>query len=99
LNSVAVGERRRNFQAAIPIGKFHGIMMATTPTGSHVMTTSMPGLTLDALSPETRRHSPAKKSKIWAPRVASAGRTSCPLREPTAPDLLASAVTLLDTGS
>jgi hypothetical protein len=56
-------------------------MMATTPTGSRVMTTSMPGRTLDALSPETRRHSPAKKSKIWAPRVAgSSGGNGIALR-------------------
>ena len=38
------------------IGKFHGVMMPTTPTGSRVIVTSMPGRTLGTVSPASRRH-------------------------------------------
>ena len=47
------------FQTAVAIGKFHGLITATTPTGSRRMSTSMPGRTLSAFSPIWRRHSAA----------------------------------------
>ena len=53
------------------IGKFHGVMMPTTPTGSRVISTPTPGRTLGTVSPASRSASPAKKSKIWAARTVS----------------------------
>ncbi len=37
------------------IGKFHGVMMPTTPTGSRVISTSTPGRTDGTISPARRR--------------------------------------------
>ena len=48
------------------MGKFHGVIMPTTPTGSLVMSTWTPGLTEAPVSPVSRKASPAKKSKICA---------------------------------
>ena len=39
------------FQAGVATGKFHGLMMATTPTGSRRTSISIPGRTLSARSP------------------------------------------------
>ena len=40
------------FQAGIAIGKFHGVMRPTTPTGSRVISTPMPGRTEGMTSPD-----------------------------------------------
>ena len=53
------------------IGKFHGVMMPTTPTGSRVSSTSMPGRVEGSFSPASRSVSPEKKSKICAARSTS----------------------------
>ena len=53
------------------IGKFHGVMMPTTPTGSRVSSTSMPGRVDGSFSPDSRSVSPEKKSKICAARSTS----------------------------
>ena len=53
------------------IGKFHGVMMPTTPTGSRVTSTSTPGRVEAIFSPASRSTSPAKKSKIWPARATS----------------------------
>ncbi|MNK70032.1 hypothetical protein D3C87_894430 [compost metagenome] len=59
------------FQAGIAMGKFHGVMSPTTPTGSRVISTPMFGRTDGSTSPDRRRHSPAKNLKICPARVAS----------------------------
>ena len=59
------------FQVGMAIGKFHGVMMPTTPTASRVISTPTPGRTLGTSSPDRRSVSPAKKSKIWAARMVS----------------------------
>ena len=59
------------FQAGMAIGKFHGVMMPTTPTASRVISTPTPGRTLGTVSPVSRSASPAKKSKICAARTVS----------------------------
>ena len=59
------------FQAGIAIGKFHGVISPTTPIGSRVISTLMPGRTEESTSPDRRRHSPAKNLKIWPARVTS----------------------------
>ena len=51
------------FHAGIASGKFHGVMMPTTPTGSRVISTLMPGRTEGSTSPAWRTTSPAKKRK------------------------------------
>ncbi len=53
------------------IGKFHGVMMPTTPIGSRVISTPTPGRTDGSVSPESRSASPAKNSKICPARVTS----------------------------
>jgi hypothetical protein len=52
-------------------GKFQGAMMPTTPTGSRVTSTSMPGRTDASFSPGVRRASPAKNLKMWPARATS----------------------------
>ena len=52
------------FHAGIAIGKFHGVIMPTTPTGSRVISTSMPGRTDGTSSPCARIASPAKNLKM-----------------------------------
>ena len=47
------------FQAAVAMGKFHGVMMATTPTGSRRVSISTPGRTESAVSPIWRSTSAA----------------------------------------
>ena len=59
------------FQAGMAMGKFHGVMMPTTPTASRVISTPTPGRTDGTLSPVSRSASPAKNSKIWPARVTS----------------------------
>ncbi len=59
------------FQAGIAIGKFQGVIRPTTPTGSRVISTPMPGRTEGRVSPARRRHSPAKNLKIWPARATS----------------------------
>ena len=59
------------FQAGMAIGKFQGVMMPTTPTGSRVISTPTPGRTDGTSSPVSRRASPAKNSKICAARTVS----------------------------
>ena len=51
------------FQAGIASGKFHGVIAATTPTGSRVISTSMPGRVESIFSPPGRSASPAKNLK------------------------------------
>jgi len=46
-------------------------MMPTTPTGSRVTSTPMPGRTEGSVSPASRRHSPAKNLKMFPARTAS----------------------------
>ncbi len=58
------------FQAGIASGKFHGVITPTTPSGSRVTSTSMPGRTESIFSPPTRSASPAKNLKI-APALAA----------------------------
>ncbi|CFN71152.1 Uncharacterised protein [Bordetella pertussis] len=53
------------------IGKFQGAMMPTTPTGSRVTSTSMPGRVMGSFSPWMRKASPAKNLKMWPARVTS----------------------------
>ena len=48
------------FQAGIAIGKFHGVMMPTTPTGSRVISMFTPGRTDGRNWPPVRSGSPAK---------------------------------------
>ncbi len=60
-----------SFQAGIAIGKFHGVISPTGPTASRVISTPSPGRTDGRISPVSRRHSPAKKSKICAARTVS----------------------------
>ena len=59
------------FHAGMAIGKFHGVMIPTTPSGSRVTSTSMPGRTEAIFSPARRRHSPAKNRKICPARAVS----------------------------
>ena len=53
------------------IGKFHGVMMPMTPTGSRVISTRIPGRTEGSISPASRRTSPAKNLKMYPARAAS----------------------------
>ena len=46
------------------MGKFHGVMMPTTPSGSRVISTSTPGRTEASFSPSIRSASPAKNLKM-----------------------------------
>ena len=48
------------FQAGVAMGKFQGLMTATTPTGSRRTSISMAGRTLSAMSPCRRSASAAK---------------------------------------
>ena len=48
------------FQAAVAMGKFQGVIIATTPIGSRRVSTSMPGRTESAVSPICRSTSAAK---------------------------------------
>jgi len=59
------------FQAGIAIGKFQGVIRPTTPIGSRVTSTLMPGRTEGMISPAVRRASPAKNLKICPARTAS----------------------------
>ena len=59
------------FQAGIAIGKFHGQIIPTTPTGSRVISMSTPGRTEASLSPVSRNASPEKNRKICAARTVS----------------------------
>ena len=45
-------------------GKFHGVMMPTTPIGSRVISTSTPGRVDGIFSPVRRTTSPAKNLKM-----------------------------------
>ena len=59
------------FHAGIASGKFHGVIMPTTPTGSRVISTVRPGRTDGTSSPFARSASPAKNLKIDPARAAS----------------------------
>jgi hypothetical protein len=59
------------FHAGIASGKFHGVIAATTPSGSRATSTSMPGRVESIFSPPGRRASPAKNLKIAPARPAS----------------------------
>ena len=59
------------FHAGIAIGKFHGVMMPITPTGSRVISTRIPGRTEGSISPASRNASPAKNLKMYPARAAS----------------------------
>jgi hypothetical protein len=48
------------FHAGIAIGKFQGVMMPMTPSGSRIISTSSPARTEFSRSPVTRNASPAK---------------------------------------
>ena len=60
------------FQAGMAMGKFHGQIRPTTPSGSRVSITSTPGRTDAIATPSTRSASCAKNLKIWAARMVSA---------------------------
>ncbi len=60
------------FQAGMAMGKFHGQIRPTTPSGSRVSITSTPGRTDVIATPSTRSASCAKNLKIWAARIVSA---------------------------
>ncbi len=53
------------------MGKFHGVIAATTPSGSRVTSMSRPGRTDASFSPGTRSASPAKNLKICPARPTS----------------------------
>src|SRR5208337_3834568 len=53
------------------IGKFHGVMIPMTPTGSRVASISTLGRTDANFSPGILSVSPAKKSKMWPARDTS----------------------------
>ena len=53
------------------IGKFQGVISPTTPTGSRVTSTWMPGRTESTRSPVIRSASPAKNLKICPARTTS----------------------------
>ena len=59
------------FHAGIASGKFQGVIAATTPIGSRVISTSMPGRVESIFSPPGRTASPAKNLKIAPARAAS----------------------------
>ena len=59
------------FHAGIAIGKFHGVIAATMPTGSREISTSTPGRVESTFSPPGRRASPAKNLKMDPARAAS----------------------------
>ena len=59
------------FHAGIAIGKFHGVISPTTPTGSRVISTSTPGRTDGSFSPGSRSASPAKNLKMCPARTVS----------------------------
>ncbi len=59
------------FHAGIASGKFQGAISPITPTGSRVISTSMPGRTEGISSPPARSTSPAKNLKMCPARVAS----------------------------
>src|SRR5262245_17865404 len=59
------------FHAGIASGKFHGVIAATTPSGSRVTSQSIPGRTDAIFSPPTRSASPAKNLKMNPARAAS----------------------------
>ena len=53
------------------MGKFHGVMRPMTPSGSRVISTSIPGRTEASFSPAMRRASPEKNRKICPARMVS----------------------------
>ena len=59
------------FQAGMAMGKFQGVTMPTTPTGSRVISTLIPGRTDGTTSPVRRKASPAKNLNICPARPAS----------------------------
>ena len=59
------------FHAGIASGKFQGVTIPTTPSGSRITSMSTPGRTERWCSPPTRNASPAKNLKIHAARCAS----------------------------
>ena len=61
LNTTALPKARAGaiFQAAVAMGKFHGVMMPTTPTGSRCTSMSIPARTEAAVSPIWRSTSAA----------------------------------------
>ena len=59
------------FQAGMAMGKFHGVISPTTPTGSRVTSTPTPGRTEGRTSPARRKHSPAKNLKMLPARTTS----------------------------
>ena len=67
-DGVSVGRAGAIFQDGIAIGKFQGVMSATTPIGSRVTSTVTPGRTEGINSPAVRSASPAKNLKIWPAR-------------------------------
>ena len=60
------------FHAGMAMGKFHGVMIPTTPTGSRAISTSTPGRTESMLAPVMRTASPAKNLKMCPARSTSA---------------------------
>ena len=59
------------FHAGIAIGKFHGVMTLTTPIGSRVTDTSMPGRTESSRCPLGCSTAPAKYLRICPARTTS----------------------------
>ena len=60
------------FQAGIASGKFHGVIAATTPSGSRVISTSMPGRVESTSRRRAAAASPAKNLKMAPARAGFA---------------------------
>jgi hypothetical protein len=67
-----------DFQHGMAIGKFHGVMMPATPSGSRTLIAHLSGSSDGVVSPKRRRPSPAIRNAIsmasWTSPRAS-GRT------------------------
>ena len=57
-DGVAADERRADFQAGIAIGKFHGVIAPTTPTGMRTLILNLSCSSDGVVWPKSRRPSP-----------------------------------------
>ena len=64
------------FQAGMAMGKFQGVIAPTTPSGSRVTSTQVPGRAPGNASPASRTASPAKKCRTCAARATSASASA-----------------------
>ena len=49
----------KSFQLGMAMGKFHGVMRPTTPTGMRTLMANLSGSSLGVVTPKSRRPSPA----------------------------------------